>query len=108
MQYKTIVMDLIQQNRALHDEWVRNRRLLSETTRLATQLRSDHLNLVEQFQQQFPETAESLLSSQALEIVTSQLQADLQHASASDSETFSLDAAMAFVAQHTPRKSPND
>jgi len=108
MQYKTIVLGLIEQNQALHEKLASSKRLHSEMTRLATQLRSDHLNLVEQLQQQHPQTAELLLKNQALEIVIRQLELDLQSESTDSNETFSLDAAMTFVSRNMPKKSLAD
>ena len=74
MQYLTIALELLQARPALYaqvsgrDDW------RSELHRLAVELKSLHLNVLEQLKQSQPQTSELLLKSQAAEIAIEQFQ----------------------------------
>jgi hypothetical protein len=73
MRYKTIVLELLQQNPALHDELKASGSLLSTMERMAVALREDHLQLLETLRAQHPTDSEILLRGQAMELVVDQL-----------------------------------
>lgn len=73
MRYKTIVLELLQQNPSLHDELKASGSLLSTMERMAVALREDHLQLLETLRAQHPTDSEILLRSQAMELVVEQL-----------------------------------
>jgi hypothetical protein len=103
MQYKTIVLELLQQNQELHERLRRERKLLATVNRLATELRDRHLASKEQLSQARPDSDPSQIASVALEIALKPLEDSLRSESPADgSEALSLDEAMAFVRRHTP------
>lgn len=104
MQYQTIVLGILQDRPLLQNELVANNSLSSTTEKLATQLRDNHLLILGQLQQAEPNQSPIQLSSEAMEIAVNQLLELLTDNQETDtSETLSLDGAMAFLKQHTPR-----
>ena len=76
MQYKTIVLELLQQTPQIYDQLLENR----------------------------TQSDPSQIASEALEIALSELEDRLTSASPPDDhQPLSLDAAMAFIRGHTPR-----
>jgi hypothetical protein len=68
MQYKTIVLELLQQNQELHERLRRERMLLATVNILATELRDRHLAWKDQLSQARPESDPHLIASEALEL----------------------------------------
>jgi len=103
MQYKTIVLELIRQHRSLHERLRQSDTLLTTLDEMALQLRSRHLELIEAFSQQTPGVDPDQFKHPAFEMALSELADSLASDSVSaDSETFSLDAAMAYLRRHSP------
>ena len=103
MQYKTIVLGLLQQNQELHERLRRERKLLATVNLLATELRDRHLAWKEQLSQARPNSDPSQIASVALEIALRDLQDSLRSESPPDEgEALSLDEAMAFLRRPTP------
>ena len=105
MQYKTIVMELLEQNPELHNQLKQNRKLLQTIDAMALELKLRHEQTIAELAEQQPGVAYSVICSQATEIVISELQERL--APTSDHETneaMSLDQIMASVIQHSPRE----
>jgi hypothetical protein len=101
MQYKTIVLELIEERPELHEQLRSSNTLLSTVNRLATVLRGIHLATIDQLRQTRPGSAEPQLSSEALELALQQLRESLP--SNTDEEgMLSLDEAMLFIRHHTP------
>ena len=101
MQYKTIVLELIEVRPELHHQLRSSNSLLSTVNRLAALLRGMHLARIDELRQTRPGSAEPQLSSEALELALEQLQESLP--SSTDEEvTLSLDEAMLFIRHHTP------
>ena len=103
MHYKTIVLELIQDHPALHEQLRASRTLLSTVERTAAALKSRHDFWMREIGQARPENDPSSISSEALELALQELQDNLpSDSSASDAEALSLDAAMAHLLSHTP------
>ena len=103
MQYKTIVLELIQQRPMLHEQLRSSNTLLSTVNRLATLLRDSHLAAIEQLRQARPDSASLQLASEAMEIALDELQQQLPpDPETGEAEALSLDEAMQFLRRHTP------
>ena len=67
MQYKTIILQLIEDRPSLHHKLASSDTLLSTLNRLAAEFRSLHLELSDQLSRQHPELAAAQVRAQALE-----------------------------------------
>ena len=74
MQYKTIVLELLEQSPGLSRELRRNDALLSTMNQLAVSFRDLHLRLLDQLTSSQPELDENQLKYQAMEVATEQMQ----------------------------------
>jgi hypothetical protein len=105
MQYKTIVLELLQQRPEIHSQLRKERKLLLTMERYAKELKTSHQAWMELLFDLRPDSDRSQLSSEALEIALKELEDRLPAASGPD-ETASqfLDAAMLFTRnRRTPR-----
>ena len=104
MQYKTIVLELLQEyHPLLHDQLRKSHKLLRTMNAYATELRAKHHAWMKALRPTRPESAPSQIASEALELALEDLHQTLQQeSSAAASEPLSLDAAMAFIRRHTP------
>jgi hypothetical protein len=101
MQYKTIVLELLQNCPQIYDKLLSNRTLLSALETHASELKTSHEAWKERLWQAKPESDPSQIASEALELATEQLERRLPLASPADAtEPLSLDAAMAFITRH--------
>jgi hypothetical protein len=101
--YKTIVLELIQQHPDLHDQLCRNRQLLPTLERVAKALRHRHESWKLHLSKVEPQSDPSQIASEALEIALKELEDCLPTGfPPDDSEPLSLEAAMAYVRNHTP------
>ena len=104
--YKTIVLELLKdQYPALHERLRQERKLLEAVDSYAIKLNAAHLTWMDQLRQANPQGAEETISSEALELAIEHLQGILpsEPETDDDAETFSLDAAMAFLNHPTPQ-----
>jgi hypothetical protein len=103
MQYKTIVLELLQQQTELHEQLRTNRQLLSALENYAQELRTSHHSWIETLAQAKPGSA-LLIKSEAMEMALQELEARLPSASQPDEdEALSLDEAIAYVKNPQPR-----
>jgi hypothetical protein len=102
MQYKTIVLELLQDHPQLHNRLRKNRKLLATVNLLATELRDRHLAWTERLSQARPDSDPGRIASEALEIALRDLQDSLPSKSPDEGGALSLDEAMAFLRRHTP------
>ena len=102
MQYKTIVLELIQQQPELHEQLRASRTLLATMNRHALELKARHEVLMDRLSQTRPGSDRSQLSSEALEIALKELEEDLSSASKADEDGPALDGAMAYLKRLTP------
>lgn len=103
MQYKTIVLELLEQRPAFHEQLRQQRTLLSTLEQYAQELKASHTawqNLVAQTK---PASAPSQIASEALELALRDLENRLPSAlPPEDDESLSLEEAMASLRRHTP------
>jgi hypothetical protein len=106
MMYKTIVLELLQeQYPALHQQLRRKRTLLKTMNQYAIELRTAHLAWMKELRRASPECDPSQIGSEALELALQHLQGSLPSESpptGAAEEMFSLDAAMATSHRPTP------
>jgi hypothetical protein len=103
MQYKTMVLELLQQHPEIHEQLRNQRMLLPMLDLYSSQLKTRHEDLKERLSQAKPDSNPSQIASEALEIALKELEGRLTSGSPPlASEPLSLDAAMAFVRAHTP------
>ncbi len=105
MQYKTIVLELLQQRPEMHDQLRKERKLLLTMEHYAKELKTSHQAWTQLLAQMRPGSDKSQLSSEAMEIALKELEDRLPTASPPDeSDRQFLDAAMLFVRKpRTPR-----
>lgn len=104
MRYKSITLELLQQHRKMYDRLISNGKILPALDQYATELKESHQGWMEALTQARPGSAQSQIASEALEIALKELEDHLASESApEESETFNIDAALAFIISHTPR-----
>ena len=105
MRYKTIVLELLQeQYPALHEKLRQERTLLTTLDQLAITLKDAHVAWMNELRRARPNCDIAQTASEALELAIEHLQGDLPPESPPDGADtpFSLDEAMAFVRRATP------
>jgi hypothetical protein len=102
MMYKTVVLELIQQQPELHERLRASRTLLATMDAYALALKASHEEWMEHLSQRWPGSDRSQLSSEALEIALKEVEEDLSSASKAGEDGPSLDAAMTYLKRHTP------
>ena len=105
MQYKTIMLELLQEYPSLYDQLRTSRRLLQTMERYANVLKDLHSSHMDTLSQTQPGSHPSQLASQALELAVQDLRDTLAASSpnaAAPAEPCSLDAAMRFPLHPTP------
>jgi hypothetical protein len=104
MQYKTIILELLQQRPRIHDQLRKERKLLPAVEMFARELKTRHEAWKETLRQEKPDIDQSQIAFEALEMALKDLEDHLPPASQhSDNEALSLDAAMAFIRKPTSR-----
>lgn len=102
MQYKTIILELVQQRTGLYEQLRQSRGLLPTIETWATELKRRHEVWKEALTQKNPGSDSSQIASEALEIALSELEKHFScEQSPNDHEPLSLDNAIAFVRNHT-------
>jgi hypothetical protein len=103
MLYKTMVLEMLQQRPEMHDQLKQQRQLLAALELYANALKSRHDAWKERLWQARPESSESQVATEALELALQELEEALPSALPQDgSGSLSLDAAMAFLRRPTP------
>ncbi len=104
MQYKTIILELLQQRPQMHKQLRQNRKLLPALETYAHELKTSHEAWMEELSQARPQSNRAQIASEAMEMALKELQERLPSESHQDeSEDLSLDAAMAHLPHHTSR-----
>ena len=104
MQYKTIILELLEQRPQMREELRRSRKLLPALEHYAKELKSDHEAWKERLAQANPESDPSQIASEAMEMALKELEDRLPSESRQDeNEMVSLDEAMAHIRSHTSR-----
>ena len=99
--YKTIVLELLEQQTELHEQLRITRRLLPTLETWAKDLKTSHEAWKETLLQAKPGSDPIQISSEALEMALKELEDRMPSASPQD-ENETLDKAMAHVRSHTP------
>jgi hypothetical protein len=87
----------------MHEQLRRQRMLLPTLEQLAQALKRNHETRKRRLWESRPDSDESQITSEALEIALQELEDCLPSASPQDDDSpLSLDAAMAFITRHTP------
>jgi hypothetical protein len=105
MLYKTIVLELLQeQHPALHERLRQERMLLQALNDYAIALKRHHETWIDRLATKRPDSEANQIASEAMELALVDLREDLPSESAPDATDtlFSLDEAMAFVRRATP------
>jgi hypothetical protein len=104
MQYKTIVLQLLEQHPEMYDRLCRQRQVLSTIEHFASELRSLHLAWMGMLSDARPGSDPSQIASEARELALKDLEDRLPAGSFRDGrEALSLDEAMAFIRRRMPR-----
>ena len=104
MQYKTIILELLQQRPQMHEQLRLERKLLTTLEMYARELKSSHESWKEVLSQARPGSEASQISSEAMEMALKEMEDRLPPESATDDhETLSLDGAMAFIRSPSSR-----
>jgi FtsZ-binding cell division protein ZapB len=102
MQYKTIILELLQQRTEIHDQLAKERKLLPTVEHYAQELKTNHEAWKERLLALTPGSDPTQIASEALEMALAEMQDHLPSASPPDDEPLSLDAAMASVLRRSP------
>jgi len=104
MQYKTIILELLQQRPQMHEQLRKERKLLTTLEFYAKELKTSHEAWKELLEQSKPGSDQSQIASEALEIALKGLEDRLPSVSETgEEEAISLDEAMAYLRSHTSR-----
>jgi hypothetical protein len=103
MQYKTITLELIQEQPALYERLRSSKMLLTAMDAYAIDLKNSHELWKTQLSQSMPGGDPIQVAAEALELAMQELMDRLSCASPADeTEHLSLDAAMDFLRRHSP------
>jgi hypothetical protein len=104
MHYKTIILEMLEQRPKMHEELRQSRKLLPTLEFYASELKDSHKDWKDRLLQAKPESDPSQIASQAMELALKDLQDRLpSESNQPESETLSLDQAMAHISRHTSR-----
>ena len=104
MQYKTIILEMLEQRPQMREELRQSRKLLPTLELYASELKDSHEDWKERLLQAKPDSDPSQIASEAMELALKDLEDRLPSESNQDeSETLSLDQAMAHISRHTSR-----
>ena len=104
MQYKTIILELLQQRPEMHEQLRKERKLLPTLEIYAKELKESHEAWKEQLSQAKPGSHPSQIAGEAMEMALKDLEDRLPPVSPTDDhETLSLDGAMAFIRSPSSR-----
>jgi hypothetical protein len=102
MRYKTMVLQLLQDRPKLHERLCQDRMLMPEMERYASELKASHQAWMRELALARPDSVESQIASEALELAMEELQNRLPPESEDETETFSPDEAMAYITRRMP------
>ena len=104
MQYKTIILELLQQRPQMHEQLRKSRKLLPAMEFYAKELKTSHEAWKETLSKEKPPSDQSQIASEAMEMAVKEMVDRLPSASPQDgTEPLSLDGAMAYIRGRTSR-----
>ena len=102
MQYKTIMMELLEQSPALNSQLKKNHQLLATIEAMARELKRNHERIIGELTDRQLDGGSSGISSQAMEIAVAEMQERLAALSnREEDETLTLDQIMELVTRHS-------
>ena len=102
MQYKTIILELLRQQRPLHERLRKNGTLLETLNEQALRLRARHLEWLAVLLEATPRSEPSQLTGTAFELARTEWETGLATDSLpADLEPLSLDDAMKYLRRHS-------
>ena len=105
MQYKTIILALLEQRPQMREQLRQNRKLLPTLELYANELKHSHEAWKERLLQAKPEINPSQIAIEAMELALNDLEDRLpSESSQNESEALSLDQVMAHISRHTSRE----
>jgi hypothetical protein len=103
--YKTIILELLEQRPRMREELRQSRKLLPTLVFYASELKDSHEDWKVRLLQAKPESDPSQIATEAMELALKEMEDHLPSESHQDeSETLSLDQAMAHISRHTSRE----
>jgi hypothetical protein len=102
MRYKTIVLELLQQHSEIYNALHSSRMLLSTMELYARQLKTRHEAWKQRLSRAKPDSDQTQVASEALEIAVQELENFL--GSPDDNESFFVEGAIAFIHGRTPQR----
>jgi hypothetical protein len=103
MHYKTIIMEMINDQPELALQLRRKKQMLATIETYAMELKNRHQAWQEELSQMRPGSHSSQIASEALELAIEEIRERLASASATDeADAPSLEAAMGYLRRHTP------
>jgi hypothetical protein len=104
MHYKTIIMELLEQRPRMREELRQSRKLLPTLEFYASELKESHEDWKDRLLQAKPESAQSQIATEAMELALKDLEDRLpSESNQHENETLSLDQAMAYISRPTSR-----
>jgi hypothetical protein len=104
MQYKTIILEMLEQRPRLREELRQSRTLLPTLEFYASELKDSHEAWKERLVQAKPQSDPSQIATEAMELALKDMEDRLpSESSQNESEALSLDQAMAHISRHTSR-----
>ena len=104
MHYKTIVLEMLEQRPRMREELRQSRKLLPTLEFYASELKHSHDDWKDRLLEAKPDSDPSQIASQAMELALKDLQDHLpSESNQRESDTLSLDQAMAQISRHTSR-----
>jgi hypothetical protein len=102
MQYKTIVLELLQEDAGLYDQLRSSNRLLPSMEEYAAELKTIHDQWKEKIRREEPGRDPRQITSEALELAIEELRDRLPCVSPRGGAEPTLEAAMDYLRRHTP------
>ena len=104
MHYKTIVLEILQNRPELHEKLCLSRTLLTTLNLYSSHLKANHEAWMNRLSRVKPGSERSQLASEALEIAVQEMEDSMGTSDfLLETETLSLDGAMAFTQDPKPR-----
>jgi hypothetical protein len=104
MQYKTIILEILEQRPRMREELRQSRKLLPTLEFYASELKESHEAWKERLVQAKPQSDPSQIASEAMELALKDMEERLpSESNPNESEALSLDQAMAHISRHTSR-----
>lgn len=102
MMYKTIVLEMIQEQPELYEDFRGKKMLLPAIEAYAADLMTSHRQWQEQLRRQNPGSDPRQITAEAMELAIQDLLGHFPSASPKDDMNLTLDAAMSYLRPHTP------